>query len=121
MSDWPSALPGLDLSKALSQLGGKKKLLVRLFGMFEDDHTQDANKIQQAYQAQDWKTVYALNHALKGVTGNLAANELFGLCNAIDAKVKQDDYNLDTEIEQMVAAMATVLLSMNEAKHYPVE
>jgi HPt (histidine-containing phosphotransfer) domain-containing protein len=121
LSTWPNTLPGLDLSKALSQLGGKKKLFVRLLGMFEEDHTQDINKIKVAYVAQDWTAVHELNHALKGVTGNLAANELFDLCIAIDAKIKQGNHDLEAEIEQMITAMSTVLVSMTEAKSYSTE
>jgi HPt (histidine-containing phosphotransfer) domain-containing protein len=121
VSDWPSALPGLDLTKALSQLGGKKTLFVRLLGMFESTHTEDVTKIKQAYEAQDWKAVHELNHALKGVSGNLAANELFDLCNQIDAKLKQGDHELEAEVEKMVTAMATVLVSMAEAKHFPTD
>ncbi len=38
MSDWPSELPGLNINLALSQLGGKKSLYLRLLAMFKDSH-----------------------------------------------------------------------------------
>jgi HPt (histidine-containing phosphotransfer) domain-containing protein len=121
VSDWPNSLPGLDLSKAMTQLGGKKTLFVRLLGMFEDAHTEDVNKLKAAYDAQDWTAVHEINHALKGVAGNLAANELYGYCVAIDAKMKEDNHDLDAEMTGMVNAMATLLVSIIEAKELPTE
>lgn len=121
MSDWPSALPGLDLTKALFQLGGKKTLFVRLLGMFEDAHTGDVDKLKAAYEQQDWKAVYEINHALKGVTGNLAANELYEYCVAIDAKLKQENHDIDTEVNAMIAAMSTLLASITQAKELPTD
>lgn len=84
MSDWPNTLPGLNLEKALSQLGGKKTLYIRLLGMFNDGHTNDANRIVEAAAQQDWQAVHEINHALKGVSGNLAAMDLYDLCVSID-------------------------------------
>jgi len=121
VSDWPVSLPGLDLTKALSQLGGKKVLFVRLLGMFEDAHTDDVNKLKAAYDAQDWTAVHEINHALKGVTGNLAANVLFDLTIAIDAKVKEDNHDLETELNAMIDAMAELLVSITEAKELPTD
>jgi HPt (histidine-containing phosphotransfer) domain-containing protein len=121
VADWPISLPGLDLTTALSQLGGKKTLFVRLLGMFEAAHTEDVNKLKAAYDAQDWTAVHEINHALKGVSGNLAANELYRLTIEIDKKVKEDSHDIGTEIEQMVAAMETLLVSICEAKTLPTD
>jgi HPt (histidine-containing phosphotransfer) domain-containing protein len=121
VSDLPSSLPGLDLTKAMSQLGGKKTLFIRLLGMFEGAHTEDVNKLKAAYDAQDWTAVHEINHALKGVTGNLAANELYAFSVAIDAKVKEDNHDLDAEINGMITAMATLLDSITQAKELPTE
>lgn len=121
MSDWPSTLPGLDIDKALSQLGGKKTLFVRLLGMFETSHTGDVDKLKEAFDAQDWNAVHEINHALKGVTGNLAANDLFDLTVAIDAKVKQDNHDLSSEIDNMQQAMIALKSSISEAKNLPTD
>ena len=121
MSDWPETLPGLNLKQALSQLGGKKALYVRLLGMFEGSHTGDVDRIIEAANAQDWTTVHDINHALKGVTGNLAADELFGLCTALDHKVKENNHDLQDELAAMPQAMSTLLESVAQAKNLPVD
>jgi len=121
VADWPDSLPGLDLNKALSQLGGKKTLYVRLLGMFNDVHTEDVNKLVAAAEACEWQQVYEINHALKGVTGNLAANELFDLCTEVDAKLKKDNHDLANELEAMPIAMTTLLTSISEAIQLPTE
>jgi HPt (histidine-containing phosphotransfer) domain-containing protein len=121
VADWPNSLPGLDLTTALSQLGGKKKLFVRLLGMFEDAHTDDVNKIKGAFDGQDWTAVHELNHALKGVSGNLAANDLYKLSIELDRKVKEDNHDLSLEIEEMIVAMEVLLVSIAEAKSLPID
>ncbi len=121
VSDWPNSLPGLDLTKALTQLGGKKTLFVRLLGMFEAGHTEDVNKLKAAFDAQDWTAVHEINHALKGVTGNLAANDLYDLCVKIDAKVKEENHDIEPEVNGMIEAMGVLLNSITEAKELPTD
>jgi len=121
MSGWPSQLPGLDIDMALSQLGGKKPLYLRLMGMFIDGHAKDVERIRAAASDRDWKSVYEINHALKGVTGNIAASELYQLCVTLDAKLKQDNHEVIEEIEQMPGAMARLLESVEVVKGLPAE
>lgn len=121
MSDWPSQLPGLDINQALTQLGGKKNLYLRLMGMFMDGHAQDAERIRAAANDQDWTSVYEINHALKGVTGNIAATDLYQLCVALDAKLKQENHDVAEELDQMPAAMAQLLESVETVKNLPAE
>lgn len=121
MSDWPESLPGLNLSKALSQLGGKKTLYVRLLGMFNDVHTGDVDKLLAAAQNENWTEVYEINHALKGVAGNLAANEIYELCVSLDAKLKNENHALSAELEALPAAMETLLASIGDAMKLPTE
>ncbi len=121
MSDWPDALPGLNIKQALVQLGGKKTLYVRLLGMFEANHSEDVARLIEAANSKDWTAVHDINHALKGVSGNLAADELAQLCTAIDHKIKQDNHDIQAELDQMPAAMATLLASTKEAQQLPTE
>jgi HPt (histidine-containing phosphotransfer) domain-containing protein len=121
VSDWPETLPGLNIKQALVQLGGKKTLYVRLLGMFEASHSGDADNIIEAANKEDWQAVHDLNHSLKGVSGNLAASELFDLCTAIDHKVRDDNHDLQTELAALPQAMATLLASAKLAKQLPLE
>ena len=121
MSDWPEQLPGLNLKQALAQLGGKKKLYLRLLGMFKDAHTSDVDKLVAVAGSADWTAVHEVNHALKGVAGNLAANELYDLCVSIDAKVKAEDHDLSAELAAMPIAMETLKDSIEQALQLPEE
>ncbi len=121
MTDWPNELPGLDIKLALSQLGGKKNLYLRLLGMFCDTHHQDVDTIVATAQAQDWTKLNEVNHALKGVTGNLAANELYQLCINMDVKLKQDNYDVSNEIQAMPVAMSTLQDSIKIALQLPLD
>ncbi len=121
MTEWPSELPGLDIKTALSQLGGKKKLYLRLLAMFEDSHLQDIDRLLAAASEQDWKAVYEINHALKGVTGNLAANELYQLCIDIDGKLKDEQHDIESLLSALPVAMTTLLASITQATQLPLD
>lgn len=121
MSDWPNTLPGLNLEKALSQLGGKKTLYIRLLGMFTGEHTNDANRIIEAAAQQDWTAVHEINHALKGVSGNLAALDLYDLCVAVDNKMKHDNHDLQDELDAFPKAMEDTILGISQAMELPTE
>ncbi len=121
MADWPNKLPGLDIKTALGQLGGKKKLYLRLLGMFEDSHVEDVNRLLAAAQEQDWKAVYEINHALKGVSGNLAASEIYQLCIDIDVKLKDEQHDIEQQLTALPTAMDTLLASIKEASVLPLD
>ncbi len=121
MAEWPDNLPGLDIKTALSQLGGKKKLYLRLLGMFKDSHLQDIDRLLAAAKEQDWKAVYEINHALKGVTGNLAANELYQLCIDIDVKLKDESHDIEDMLSALPVAMVTLLASISQATLLPLD
>ena len=119
MADWPDTLPGLNIKQALTQLGGKKALLLRLLGMFTDNHSQDVNRLLASADQQDIKAVYEINHALKGVTANLAADELCHLCADLDAKLKKEDTDIGAQLKAMPIAMDTLLSSIQTASQLP--
>ena len=119
MADWPDTLPGLNIKQALTQLGGKKALLLRLLGMFTDNHSEDVNRLLASADQQDMEAVYEINHALKGVTANLAADELCQLCADLDAKLKKEDTDIDVQLKAMPIAMGTLLSSIQAASQLP--
>ena len=121
MSDWPDELPGLNIKQALSQLGGKKSLYLRLLGMFQGNHANDVDRLIAVAKEEDWTAVHEVNHALKGVTGNLAASELYDLCVTVDHKMKSNDHNIEAELDAMPVAMTTLISSIDEALKLPAE
>ena len=121
MADWPDTLPGLNIKQALTQLGGKKALLLRLLGMFTDNHSEDVNRLLAAASSQDNKAVFEINHALKGVTANLAADELCQLCVDLDSKLKNEESNIETELTAMPLAMETLLSSIQAASQFSAD
>ncbi len=121
MADWPDTLPGLNIKQALGQLGGKKSLFLRLLGMFTDNHSGDVDRLVAAASQQDDKAVFEINHALKGVTANLAADELCHLCADLDGKLKSDEPNIEAELAAMPVAMETLLSSIQLASQFSAD
>lgn len=120
-AEWPERLPGLDINKALNQLGQKKALLVKLLGMFKNNHSQDATPILAAFNAGNWEELHALNHALKGVSGNLAADELYQLCIAIDASVKAGNHDIADLVNKMPGVISNLINSIDQLLAMPLE
>lgn len=120
-AQWPDRLPGLDINKALNQLGQKKALLVKLLGMFKNNHSQDATPILAAFNGSNWEELHALNHSLKGVSGNLAADTLYQLCIEIDSNVKSGNHDIGHLVNKMPGVINELLDSIDQLLAMPLE
>ncbi|UQB43149.1 response regulator [Thiomicrospira microaerophila] len=102
----------LDIQAGLNQLAGNESLYKKLLTKF-------ANQIETEYIAvlamlhalttddskSAFEPVQQLNHALKGVAGNLAAMGLFEISQRIDLKLKARQRPSDEQIEQLARAL----------------
>jgi len=84
----PASLPGIDISRGLQQLGGDRKLFLRVLTSFASNHGGDLEAIRDALQRGDNEVAQRLAHTLKGLAGTLAALELFEATKALDAAFK---------------------------------
>jgi len=82
-----------------------KKFLKQLNGEFRDIANLISNKSPDAP---------ALLHALKGVSGNLRANELFAISQEIDAKYKSKDEISSDEINLLSEALKNIKERLSE-------
>jgi two-component system sensor histidine kinase/response regulator len=75
---WPSAteLPGFELQRMRTLLGGKQELLTKLLSQFNDQFSGAVNELAMLLQQGNKAGMVALLHAIKGAAGNLGAIEL---------------------------------------------
>jgi signal transduction histidine kinase/CheY-like chemotaxis protein/HPt (histidine-containing phosphotransfer) domain-containing protein len=86
----PDQLPGFDLAQGLARLRGNEKLYLRLLLDFRGSYADGLKKIEQAVQAGEREQAARTVHALKGVAGNLAANEFFEAAQKLEYAFKVD-------------------------------
>ncbi len=72
----PKLLPGFDLQAGLARLMGNKRLYRKILLDFGANYGGVAGEIREALAAKDLKQAHSLVHNLKGLAGNLEANDL---------------------------------------------
>lgn len=68
--------PGLNIRSGLAKVGGNSKLYHRLLFQFRQNHSGAADEIGQALSNGDLPLAARLAHTIKGVAGNLGADDL---------------------------------------------
>ena len=85
----PEILPGIDISSALKRLGGNTRLLVRLFKVFCRDFAETTNEIKAALSSNKIEKAVHLVHTVKGVAGNLSAEDLRSAASELEKSIMQ--------------------------------
>lgn len=90
-SDLPPSLEGVDLSEALERLDNDRELLMRLLVKFANTYTSTADQLNTLLESGDMDGFKKLLHIVKGVTGNISANNIHNLAAEIEIKAKNND------------------------------
>jgi len=73
----PDSLPGTDTADGLRRLNGNAALYLKLITQFAEKYAPLQRMVEEALGAGDRETAARLAHSVKGVAGNLAANDIF--------------------------------------------
>ena len=87
-----TALPELvsfDVAQGVRRIGGNVEAYRRQLHRFREHYATAADELQRLFDTQGAAAAEAYCHALKGVCGNLAADELFAEASEFDARLKQ--------------------------------
>jgi len=82
-------LPGVSVKSGLSKVGGNGKLYQKLLSKFRRNHSSVADDIKYAMEKDDWKTATRLAHTIKGLAGNLGAQEFYQAAIDLEAALRQ--------------------------------
>ena len=109
----PANLPevaGLELNAALRRLGGDRGLLRRLLTRFCESESESAAQIRIALAAGDREVATRTAHTLRGLAGNIGADEVALLAGEVETQLrhgadasKQDLAELDRELRALIA------------------
>jgi CheY-like chemotaxis protein len=113
----PDFLPAFDLADGLKRLRRNKKLYRKLLLSFAADYGTAAQDIRQSLDDGNFDIAHSLVHNLKGLAGNLAANELQAAASNLEKLVKGAEKSppsteeLNLEFSEFENALADALES----------
>ncbi len=119
----PDHLPGVDINEGVSRVGGNKKLYGKLLNDFASNYQLYAINIQKAIAEQKIEEARRLAHTLKGVSGNISANEVFSLSQQIEKALNQaTPEDCAQLLDQLSTALRTLIEAINlEGGHKRLE
>ncbi len=85
-----SEMPGISVKSGLAKTGGNRKLYRKLLRKFRRNHADDAYDIKKALEMGDPETATRLAHTVKGVSGNIGAQDLHMAALDLEAGLGQD-------------------------------
>ena len=121
----PPSLPGIRVDRGLLHVAGNRKLYLKLLHQFHQKYEDVAIRLRELLGAGDIAGAQRLAHTLKGVAGNLGAEELFKIAGKMDAHLKAADPKSAGEVLQntLTLALHTVMSGLaslpEEAKATP--
>ncbi len=110
-------IQGLNIEAALGRMNNKKSLYLSILKKFVENNQTVMTDIKTAYIAKDYDTAKRLIHTLKGVSGNIGADEIHELSktiehnieNKIDNEVAKGMPKLDNMIQALIKDIVTSL------------
>ena len=115
--DLPESLPGFDLAAGLGRMMGNKRLYRKLLLDFGSKYAGAAADIRKSLADGNFQQAHSLVHNLKGLSGNLAANDLQAATVAMEKLIKGDQHKVATSahLNQTMAALEKALGKALEA------
>ena len=111
----PDAVPGLDLRRALSRVGGKVPFLLKLLDEFQRDNAGMVDALRETLAAGDRKTANRAAHTLKGMALVFEAKRLADASAALEAALEgPPSGDEDRLLDAVDAALTEVLTSLEE-------
>ncbi|MDZ4202280.1 MAG: response regulator [Gallionella sp.] len=95
------ALRGFDASAGIRRIGGKTDAYRSQLRRFREHYAAAADELQRRIAEQGLAAGEAYCHSLKGVSGNLGANELFACAGELDSVLKQGKPPQPAQLEQL--------------------
>ena len=111
----PDVLPGISIQKGLKTVMGNEKLYRKLLGKFLESNNNVVAEIKETLKADDMETAARLAHTVKGVAGNLGAEELFPVAADLEKAIKQGETgSLDALIDNFEIHLNVVMDGLQE-------
>lgn len=125
----PETLPGFDVARGLQRIGGKRSLYKKLLFDFGTRYGEFGDEIRREMTRGDLETAVRMVHTLKGIAGNLSADQVQEDARALEAALHEhrlDDCGpllsaLQSSLQIVAAAIANLKESEPEENGAVVE
>ena len=87
----PTKLDGIDIEAGLRRVVGNQQLYRKLLLKFRAHQSDSATEIRQAISENDWELAHRLAHTVKGVAGNIGADDLHAAATQVDLLCKEQN------------------------------
>ncbi|MBC9249526.1 histidine kinase [Pseudomonas alcaligenes] len=116
-------LPGVDVASGLRRVLGKPELYQRLLGKFAASQADFPTQLRAALAGGSLESAERLAHSLKGLAGNLGANDLATQAAALESAIKDARHDelaallgeLEATLARLLAAIAAQFPAHAEA------
>ena len=106
--------PGLECASGLKRVGGNWSLYIKLLKKFHASHANAPDEIRQAFMRDDTELAVRLAHTMKGVAGNIGANDLYTAARELETAIKEGAAEkFDLLIECFTASLHQVLVAID--------
>ncbi|MEO5370778.1 MAG: response regulator [Magnetococcus sp. DMHC-1] len=115
--DIPDHLPGLDVNAALERLNGNRRLFQSLLFEFHRDYAQSDQTIRTLLTSNnpdDAQSAARIVHTVKGMAGNIAAQDLFATAVALEKAMASEKNNLPQMLDLFSRTLAEVVNTIGE-------
>ncbi len=112
--NFPEKLEGINIQSGLLILGGNKTLYNKLLIQFKQDYTDIFVSLQKSYQDQNKDELKQIIHTMKGVSGNIGAEELNRITVSIDNKLNTDDFDaIEADLQKIKRELDVIFESIS--------
>ncbi len=109
-----SEIHGIVMTSGLSRVGGNKKLYLKLLAKFREGQETAFEKIKEALRSEDLMTATRLAHTVKGVSGNLGAEDLYHVAADLENAIRDQSDNLDELLTEFSRQLKVVMDGIEE-------
>jgi signal transduction histidine kinase/CheY-like chemotaxis protein/HPt (histidine-containing phosphotransfer) domain-containing protein len=107
-------MPGLSITEGLARVAGNQALYEKLLQDFAEESSSIGSKLYRLMNDNQLDDMAALVHGIKGVSGNLGANDLSATATELEKAIKSvDPVLMENQIHQFTKELKTVLQSIN--------
>ena len=107
-----SILTSFDVNSALLRVVGNQTLYLEILKKFEKNYSNFKGTVEKLALSADMQTLERQIHTLKGVAGNVGANEIQSLAQIIETKIKSGENIL--QLEEMKSLGEKLAIAIEE-------
>ncbi len=110
----PAVLPGIDINKAITQLGISNSAFKKILLGFLRNNLSSEKSLNDAYNEKNWDSLKVLAHSIKGSGRNIGANDLGDVAHELEIASKNGNATPPEQelVEKVIATLRQVLQSL---------